>query len=374
VLPDGSQAFANSRWREHAGLSAEETTCTGWQAIIYPEDVRRHMDKWYAAVKNGEAMESEARVRRVDGEYRWWLIRNVPVRDEGGTIIKWYGTAIDIEDRKRAEEAACRSEQELREVLERMPAIAFSARPDGFNEYQSQKWLEYSGLRLETSKGHGWQAAVHPDDLESHVSKWAAARASGRPFEDEVRHRSASGEYRWHLTRAVPLRDGRGTIVKWCGIATDIEDRKRAEGELKAALAQIKTLKDQLLHENVALREEIDKASMFEEIVGASPALTAVLSRVSKVATTDSTVLITGETGTGKELIARAIHKRSLRSSRAFVAVNLAALPRELIASELFGHQKGAFTGAVQGRIGRFELASGGTIFLDEVGELSPDT
>jgi formate hydrogenlyase transcriptional activator len=141
---------------------------------------------------------------------------------------------------------------------------------------------------------------------------------------------------------------------------TDIEDRKQAEEQLK--------------HENVVLREEIDKASMFEEIVGTSPPLQAVLSRVSKVARTDSTVLITGETGTGKELVARAIHRRSRRSSRAFVSVNCAAIPRDLIASELFGHEKGAFTGAAQRRLGRFELAGGGTIFLDEVGELPAET
>jgi formate hydrogenlyase transcriptional activator len=122
------------------------------------------------------------------------------------------------------------------------------------------------------------------------------------------------------------------------------------------------------------LREEIDKASMFEQIVGTSPPLRNVLSRISKVAPTDSSVLITGETGTGKELVARAIHKRSRRSSRAFVSVNCAAVPRDLIASELFGHEKGAFTGATQRRLGRFELAEGGTIFLDEVGELPAET
>src|SRR5882757_3228947 len=130
---------------------------------------------------------------------------------------------------------------------------------------------------------------------------------------------------------------------------------------------------ESLQQENVALREEVAAASMFEQIIGTSPALTAVLSRVSKVAGSDSTVLITGETGTGKELVARAIHRRSRRGSRAFVAVNCAVIPRDLIASELFGHEKGAFTGAVQRRLGRFELADGGTMFLDEVGELSPD-
>jgi len=156
------------------------------------------------------------------------------------------------------------------------------------------------------------------------------------------------------------VHDEKGQLTRWYVASTDIDDRKRAE--------------ERLQQENVALREEIDKASMFEEIVGTSPALKAVLSRISKVAPSDSTVLITGETGTGKELVARAIHRRSNRSSRTFVSVNCAAIPRELIASELFGHEKGAFTGATQQRLGRFELANGGTLFLDEVGELPPET
>ena len=147
----------------------------------------------------------------------------------------------------------------------------------------------------------------------------------------------------------------------------DLTEQKRAEAEIRA-------LKDQLYKENVALREEIDKASMFEEIVGTSSALRSVVLRISKVAPTDSSVLITGETGTGKELVARAIHRRSRRSARAFVSVNCAAIPRDLIASELFGHEKGAFTGATQRRIGRFESAAQGTIFLDEIGELPAET
>jgi PAS domain S-box-containing protein len=161
---------------------------------------------------------------------------------------------------------------------------------------------------------------------------------------------------------------------EFVGAVTDITERKRAEADLQRALYEIKKLQDQLYKENIVLREEIDKASMFEDIVGESPALQAVLARVAKVAPTDSTVLITGETGTGKELIARAIHKRSRRSLRAFVSVNCAATPATLIASELFGHEKGAFTGALQRRLGRFELAEGGTIFLDEIGELPAET
>ncbi len=161
---------------------------------------------------------------------------------------------------------------------------------------------------------------------------------------------------------------------EFVGAVTDITERKQAEADLKQAVEEIKTLRDLLYKENIALREEIDKASMFEEIVGESHALQVVLARVAKVAPTDSTVLITGETGTGKELIARAIHKRSRRASRAFVSVNCAATPASLIASELFGHEKGSFTGALQRRLGRFELAEGGTIFLDEVGELPLET
>jgi len=169
-----------------------------------------------------------------------------------------------------------------------------------------------------------------------------------------------------------PLETEEGMLVS--AAVRDVTERKRAEDNLQNALVEIKKLKDQLYEENVALREEIDEASMFEEVVGASGALRAVLSRVSKVGPTDSTVLLTGETGTGKELIARAIHKRSRRSSRAFVAVNCAAIPASLIASELFGHEKGAFTGAAERRVGRFELAEQGTIFLDEVGELQVET
>jgi PAS domain S-box-containing protein len=147
----------------------------------------------------------------------------------------------------------------------------------------------------------------------------------------------------------------------------DLSEQKRAEAEIRA-------LRDQLYKENLALRNEVEQTLMFDEIVGASNPLKAVLSRIAKVAPTDSTVLITGETGTGKELVARAIHRKSARAERAFVSVNCAAIPRDLIPSELFGHEKGAFTGASQRRLGRFELADGGTIFLDEVGELLPDT
>ncbi len=206
------------------------------------------------------------------------------------------------------------------------------------------------------------------------LTRWSACRASGEVFQYETRVRRADGQYLWFLHRNVAQWDDQGKIVVWYGSSIEIDDRKRAEDELKKAFDEIKTLKDQLHKENLALKEEIDQASMFEEIVGASDAIKRVLAVLCKVAPTDSTVLITGETGTGKELAARAIHKRSRRARNAFVAVNCAAIPPSLIASELFGHEKGAFTGATQRRLGRFEVADGGTIFLDEVGDLPAET
>src|SRR6185369_3750663 len=181
----------------------------------------------------------------------------------------------------------------------------------------------------------------HPDDVERLIAESSRASSTGSAYEVEVRVRKGDGSYRWVLARFNPVRDEKGNITRWYVANTDIYARKSAAERLK--------------EENVALREEIDRASMFEEIVGTSPALQAVLSRISKVAPTDSTVLITGETGTGKELVARAIHRRSKRASGAFVSVNCAAIPRDLVASELFGHEKGAFTGAIQRRLGRFE-------------------
>jgi transcriptional regulator with GAF, ATPase, and Fis domain len=207
---------------------------------------------------------------------------------------------------------------------------------------------------------------VYPEDVQLVQEALAGASQHGRDLDFEHRLLMPDGSIkRVHvLGHALNREVGSSSFV---GAVMDITT-------MKNAFEEIRTLRDQLYKENLALREEIDITRMFEEIVGSSPALQAVLSQVARVAPTDSTVLITGETGTGKELIARAIHKRSQRSSRAFVSVNCAAIPRDLIASELFGHEKGAFTGATQRRLGRFESAEGGTIFLDEVGELPAET
>jgi len=491
TLPDGSNTYVNKRFVEYTGSSPEQTAGSGWQALIHPDDLDRHAGKWMEAIATGKPLENELRSRRSDGQYRWQLDRGVPLRDEDGNIVKWYGVTTDIEDRKRAEEKIRQSEQELRTITETIPAFIGTNLPDGSIDFVSQSFLDYLGLSREQWLDWGWMTATHPDDVAGAVEKFRAALAAGQPLDYEQRLRKSDGTYRWFWSRNVPLRDVAGNIVKWYGVLTDIEDRKTAEGKIREQEAEFRQIvelvpqhvavfgpdgerlyanrvaldyvglsleewrqtlghsfgsslfvhpddqervardfdansssgsacelelrvrkgdgtyrwllvrfnplrddqgqitrwyvastdiedrkqaEDRLRSENVALREEIDKTSMFEEIVGASPALQAVLSRISKVAPSDSTVLITGETGTGKELVARAIHRRSNRASRAFVSVNCAAIPRDLIASELFGHEKGAFTGATQQRVGRFELANGGTIFLDEVGDLPAET
>jgi PAS domain S-box-containing protein len=272
---------------------------------------------------------------------------------------------LDLSEQKRAEAKIREQEMEFRQMVDLVPQHVAVFGPNGERLYANRVTLDYVGLSLEEWRqtlGHSFRSSlfVHPDDQERVTRDFNANRSSDSACELELRVRKGDGTYRWFLVRFNPLRDDQGQITRWYVASTDIEDRKQAE--------------DRLQSENVALREEIDKASMFEEIVGTSPALKTVLSRVSKVAPSDSTVLITGDTGTGKELVARAIHRRSNRASRPFVSVNCSAIPRELIASELFGHEKGAFTGAIQQRLGRFELACGGTIFFDEVGELPAET
>jgi PAS domain S-box-containing protein len=256
--------------------------------------------------------------------------------------------------------AAKENARQLQQVIDLIPMQMFLLEPESGTSFENQAAREYFGpLEAETPKQHMIEV-THSDDLEGAVGAYENALSSGQPFEAEARLRSKDGSYRWFLQHMYPLQDERGRIVRWCGTRIDVHDKKQSQEDAR--------------RESLALREEIDRTSMFEEIVGTSPALKAALARIAKVAPTDSTVLITGETGTGKELVARAIHKRSSRAKRPFVSVNCAAIPKDLIASELFGHEKGAFTGALQQRLGRFEMAEGGTIFLDEIGELPAET
>jgi formate hydrogenlyase transcriptional activator len=485
---DGSAEFFNTRWLDYAGLSAEEAMDWGWAVALHPDDRTRLVNYWSSVRASGQPGEIEARLRRFDGEYRWFLFRANPLRNESGNIVKWFGINTDIEDRKRAEEKLRRSEGylaeaqrlthtgswawnaatrhtvyrsqeyyrlfgfdpeggtpsdeafyhrihpedrdrvrrevflerpggprfdvehrivlpdgaikdlhtvghpvlnesgdlveffgttmditerkqaedkireqevELRQTLDAATQYLSVLRGDGSHLYINQCSLDFLGVTLDEWQKLDIRELVHPDDAERVARERLQALSSGSQLEIETRMRRHDGEYRWLLLHYKPLRDQLGRITRWVVPAIDIDDRKKLEERTR--------------NENLALREQIDRDSMFEDIVGSSEALSKVLGQVTKVAASDSTVLILGETGTGKELIARAIHKRSNRAERAFIGVNCAAIPPSLIASELFGYDKGAFTGATQRRLGRFESANGGTIFLDEVGDLPPE-
>ena len=365
--PDGYIDYVNSRWLDEIGAPFEAVEGKGWMNFIHPDDLEEHLRIWQDALASGDPAISEARVRFADGEYRWMLFRTLPLRDEQGRIVRWFGSSVDVEESRRARDAIQNAERELRTILETIPGFVWTARPDGAIEFITRSWFERMGHAPEEVLGGEWSNSVHPEDRADVMRKWTEAIAAGHCVELELRIPDSRGDYRWYLARGVPLRSDAGAVLRWYGTLTDIHDRKRAEQELHE-------LKDQLHKENIALRDEVSQTSMFEEIVGSSEPLRRVLALVAKVAPTDSTVLITGETGTGKELIARAIHKRSPRASGPFVSVNCGAIPPSLINSELFGHEKGAFTGAVQRHMGRFELANRGTIFLDEVGELPSET
>jgi PAS domain S-box-containing protein len=485
--PDGSLDFINNRWLEFLGLPVERVRDWGWTSVTHPDDIGPFLDGWRRAMALGEPFEGEARVPRADGQYRWLLIRAVPLRTTTSEIVSWYATSIDIEDRKRAEtalqrseaylaeaqqlsrtgsfgwtlatgelvwsretfsilgyevgttptldmvfrrvhpddvarvrdavdrasregeflqlehrlllpdglvkhvhvvaravtnrvgarefvgavsdvtaakiaeEQLRRSETEYRRIIDAIPTLIAALSPAGKVLYANKSVLDYSGLSEQDLAADDFRSRLfNAEDLDRLKEERERGLERGLPFELEIRTHHHSGRYRWCVIQYKPLRDERHQIVRWYATGTDIDDRTRAEEHIR--------------NENVILREEIRRASMFEEIVGTSEALNGVLRHVARVAPTDSTVLITGETGTGKELVARAIHKQSHRSGRAFVSVNCAAIPPSLIASELFGHERGAFTGAVQRRQGKFELADGGTIFLDEVGDLPTDT
>jgi formate hydrogenlyase transcriptional activator len=360
-LWDGSNDFVNQRWSDYTGLSQAEVKRVGCKVAIYPEDLPKWLEQWRALLASGKGGEIEARLRRHDGAYRWFLIRVEPLQEESGEILRWYGTNTDIEDRKRTEEKLREDEREIRRITDAIAQTIVVLNPSGVPIYANQAFLDLTGLTIDDVIASDFRARIfHPEDLERLHDEREAALLRGLPFEIEQRALRKDGRYRWFLIQFNPLRDEQGKIIRWYATGTDIDDRKRNE--------------ERTQNENLVLREEIDRSSLFEEIVGSSEPLRRVLSQVAKVAPTDSTVLILGETGTGKELIARAIHKGSNRSGRAFIRVNCAAIPPSLIASELFGHEKGAFTGATQRRVGRFESAESGTIFLDEVGDLPPET
>lgn len=411
ALPDGSVDFLSQSLLDYTGVSKEQWLGWGWRDIAHPEDADRVVNKWRVALACGEPLEVEVRYRRADGKYRWYLGRQVPLRDDNGNIVKWYGTLHDIEDRKQAEAALRKSEEQNRSLLEINNAIItnltqqallhsisealhpvipfdrcaitlYQPERDSFRflAVEGERHSDYfrTGLELSRTETCGsWvfdhQRPLVRRDLEKE-----------QQYPNELRL-AAEGI---HSMCVVPMAL-QGKCIGLFSIVSQQRDQYSDEEAFflqevanQIALAvqnmqsyqEIASLKARLEKENVYLREELRADHNFEEIVGSSPALLKALHAVEQVAPTDSTVLIYGETGTGKELVARAIHSRSSRNGRALVSVNCSAISAGLVESELFGHMKGAFTGALERRIGRFELANGGTIFLDEIGELSLET
>jgi formate hydrogenlyase transcriptional activator len=350
--------------------------------LCHPDDINRTRDKRRIGLLEGIPFDLETRLLHKSGQYRWYLMQYNALKDEGGQIIRWYVTATDIDDRKRAEDRLRQSEKELRAITDSIRQFIVVLAPDGTTLYANKLALENVGYTIrdltndnlltraglpreaeapgELAWNEVWRKSAHPDDLNRIQDERRKGFLQAAPFEMEARLLLKNGQYRWQLFQYNLLKDEYGQIIRWYVTATDIDDRKRME--------------EQLRNENLVLREEIERSSMFEEIVGSSKPMRQVLKHVEKVAPSDSTVLILGETGTGKELIARALHRRSKRANRPFIRVNCAAIPESLIASELFGHEKGAFTGALQRRVGRFEAADGGTLFLDEIGDLPMET
>src|SRR6267143_4668344 len=231
LQPDGTVDFVNQRWMNYTGLTLKDEIDEPTRPI-HPEDLPRVMEKWLADFASGEASEDEIRLRRSDGEYRWFLVRTAPLRDEQGNVVKWYGISIDIEDRRRAE-------TESRALIDAIPMQIWSGPPDGTLDYCNERWRSYMGLGLEELQGDGWQSMLHPEDRNRVLKAWHESVANRTPYEQEERHRGADGTYRWFLSRGLPLRDAEGRVVRWYGTNTDIEDRRQAEEELRRLSGQL---------------------------------------------------------------------------------------------------------------------------------------
>lgn len=404
---DGAAEFFNRRWLEYVGLTIEQAQGAGWTTALHPNDLSKFKHHWRGILASGQPGEFEARLRRFDGEYRWFLFRATPALDESGRIVKWYGTNVDIEECKKAEQdlavqnirlqlllkltSQITSNLDLRKVLRAVSAsirelmhcdLVHISLPDP----ASGKFQIYA-LDFPESRGF-----IKEDLLITPVGAAKQAIETLMPVVRSATSREDFPPDYYELLVAegvksqcvIPLVN-RGQAVGILAIARttdnpftsqDVDFLNEASGQIAIAIEhsvayrEVSELKDKLAKEKLYLEQEIRGDMDFGQIVGRSSALRRVLQLAETVAPSDSTVLLLGETGTGKELIARAIHDRSRRKDRTFVKVNCAAIPTGLLESELFGHERGAFTGAITQKIGRLELADQGTLFLDEVGDI----
>jgi PAS domain S-box-containing protein len=236
ALPDGSNTYVNKRFVEYSGLSAEQAAGSSWQAATHPDDLQQHLSKWMASVATGELFANEVRFRRADGQYRWHLCRGVPLRDDEGRIVRWYGILFDIDELKKAESALQVREHELLGIIETIPSMLWSVSPTGETTHLSQRLVEYCGVPLEELVNRGWERFIHPDDREETLKAFVRAMETGESYSAIHRLRRADGQYRWHQSRGEPLRDPHGKIIQWYGLAIDIDERKRAEHERERLL------------------------------------------------------------------------------------------------------------------------------------------
>ena len=372
----GEVELVNQQVLDYFGRTLDDLRLWGTSDAVHPDDLPAVVAAWKRSVETGAPYEFEHRIRRADGVYRWFQSRGHALRDADGEIVRWYNLLTDIDDRKNVEERLRRSEAFLLEAQSMSRTGSWR-----HNLVTGELWVSPEVLRMRGVRGdfkpesiEFFFESMHPEDRSRVRETYEVAQVNKRDFATDYRILLPDGTLRYMHTVGHPVINASGEVLEFSGTGIEVTEQVEARIELEKALEEIHRLKDHLQDENLALREEVVHASMFEEIVGASPALQATLTSITMVAPTDSTVLVSGETGTGKELIARAIHRRSRRMDRAFVSVNCAAIPPALIASELFGHEKGSFTGAIQQRRGRFELAHQGTLFLDEIGEVPMET
>ena len=369
-LDDSTLTFVNDAYCRYFGKTREQLVGTKFTQLL-PEHARDAALSHVASlIENRRAETYEHEVVLPNGERGWQQWVDHVVQPTNGHGIELQGIGRDVTERRQAEEELRLSETRFRHMADTAPVMIWIADTDMLCTYFNQRVLDFTGRSMEELLGDGWGKAVHEDDYPKCVDIYTAAYERKEPFVMEFRVRRADGEFRWLYDTGAPRFAANGELLGYIGSAVDISDRKAAEEALQVAHEEVSKLKNQLEAENVYLQEEIKLAHHVNEIIGESDAIEYVLFKIEQVSQTDTTVLILGETGTGKELVARAIHNQSGRKDRPLVKLNCAALSASLIESELFGHEKGAFTGASARKIGRFELADGATIFLDEIGEL----